>query len=200
MPKSEHELASGIVVKIDAEPDERKKLETALLISVEYLDRFFEGRFAALFKGLRIEVGDNITESAGEAFGAENKIVLDRQKMLMTVREADAFLARSGLTKQGDRLRAVPENLHDMPVAAYEFVHEVGHIMHDQSEIHLAAGKRRPTPSDLASKSPTHLYMQDPARANEAIAEGFAYLVFSKKIDPDLEIAIRQSMKQLMQR
>jgi len=178
----------GVVFEIHANAEEQKKLEAALLTSVEYLDRFFDGKFAGLFKGLEVEIGDNLTEGGGEALSAENKIVLDRQKMLMTVRESDALLAELGMAHEGDRLRAVPEELHDMSVAVYEFVHEVGHIVHDRSE------GERPTPSDLAAKSPTHLYLQDPTRANEAVAEGFAYMVFGQEIDSDLGGVVRQSV------
>jgi len=184
----------GVTVEIRANPEEQKVLEEALLTAMEQLDQFFEGRFAELFKGLEIEVGDNLTAGGGEAFGEDNKVVLDRKKMLMTIRDADTMLAENGEANQGDKLRAVPESLHDMSAAVYEVVHEIGHIVEERADIDLPKDQRLKRATGLTDKSPTNLYMQDPHKPQEAFAEGFAHKVFGNQIDPELDVVVAQGI------
>lgn len=189
-----HNGECGVTVNVRAAPEEQAKLEAAIMPAVDKLDDFFGGSFAERFKGLEVEVGDGLTEGGAEAFGQENRIVLDRQKMLMTVREEDAFFAENGLAVAGDRLRAVPEAFHDQPAAFYELIHELGHVLEEQADADKPKEQRLQRAAGLADKSPTELYGQDPNRPQEAFAEAFAYMVLGQPVDPRLSAVVNQAI------
>ena len=176
----------GVTVEVHASPAEQEFLEQGLHEAINNLDVYFDGKFAELFKGLEIEVGDGLTDGGGEAFGEDNKIVLDRQKMLMSVSDEDELLAELGFANEGDRLRALPVELHGMSAAVYELVHEVGHIVEERADLNLPAEERLKRASGMTHLSPTNLYKQDPNRPQEAFAEAFAYKVFGQEVDKDL--------------
>lgn len=184
----------GVTVDIKANPEEQAKLEAAIKPAIDKLDDFFGGSFVERFKGLDIEVGDGLTSGGGEAIGTESRIVLDRQKMLMTIREEDAFFAEHGLAATGDRLRAVPPGFHDESAAFYELIHEVGHILEYQADADKPESQRLQRAAGLTDRSPTHLYGQDPSQPQEAFAEAFAYMVLEQPVDPALSAAVNQAV------
>ncbi len=193
-----HDGECGVTVEVHANPEEQKFLEQGLHEAISHLDVYFDGKFAELCKGLEIEVGDGLTDGGGEAFGEENKIVLDRQKMLMSVSDEDKLLAELGFADEGDRLRALPPELHGMSAAVYELVHEVGHIVEERADLHLPAEERLKRASNMAYLSPTNLYKQDPNRPQEAFAEAFAYKVFGKKINEELGAIVDRTIEDFL--
>jgi|GEM_PF-2026336 hypothetical protein len=192
-----HNGECGVTVDILASSEEQSKLETAIMAAIERLDDFFDGKFAELFRGLEVQVGDGLTESGGEAFGDQNRIVLDRQKMLLTLREEDALYAQNGFADEGDRMRAVGEEAYDMSAAYYELIHEVGHILEERADLHLPKHERLHRADGLAAKSPTQLYNQDPEKPHEAFAEAFAYMVLGNTIDHELTVVVDCAIEDL---
>lgn len=184
----------AVTVDISANPEEQATLQAALIPAIEKLDEFFGGSFAERFKGLETEIGDGLTDGGAEAFGDQNRIVMDRQKMLMTVREEDAHLAELGLAQAGDRLRAVPPELHDKPAAFYEFIHEIGHVIEEQADIDKPKEQRLQRAAGLADESPTQLYGQDPSRPQEAFAEAFAHMVLGQPVEPEMAAIVNQAI------
>ena len=185
----------GVTVEVHASPEEQEFLEQGLHEAIGRLDVYFDGKFAELFRGLEIEVGDGLTNGGGEAFGEANKIVLDRQKMLMPVSDEDKLLAELGFANEGDRLRALSAELHSMSAVVYELVHEVGHIVEERADLHLPANDRLKRASNMANLSPTNLYNQDPSRPQEAFAEAFAYKVFGQKVNEELGSVVDKAVE-----
>lgn len=181
-----YEGARCVSVDMAGSPEEQASLKSALEAGFEQLNTFFEGNFTQLFKGLEIQVDDGLTKGGGQAFGRENRIVFDRQKMLMPLAKADAYLAQQGYMDSGDRLRAVPPEFHDKPCIAYEVVHEIGHILQERSGVSL--------PDGLAALSPSNLYNRDPTKPHEAFAEGFAYMVFGHPVAPELAAVVQDAI------
>ena len=187
----------GVTVEIDASPEEQEVLEPALLKAVEQMDIFFDGKFAELFRGLEIKVGDGLTEGGGEAFAEKNLVVLDRSKMLLSIREADEIIAQIGMSKVGDRLASVPDDLSEMSVAVYEVVHEIGHIVEGRADSHLPKEQRYKRAEGLTDKSPSHLYLQDPNKPHEAFAEAFAHMVYERDVDEGLRAVVVEAIDEI---
>lgn len=187
----------GITVNIEATGKEQKFLEDALLTAMQYLDKFFDGDSARTLKGLVVTVGDGLTESGGQAFPEKNKVVLDRQKMLNTMSDADELLASQGMLQVDERLSSVPEEHKDSSIALYEVIHEIGHIVEGRADLDLPIESRMQRASELSDKSPTHLYAQDPSKPHEAFAEAFAHMVFGKAVDHELQRVVEKTIDDL---
>src|SRR3990167_8311429 len=64
---------------------EQQVLEAAAERALTRLDTFFDGRFAKLFTGLRIQIGDGLVQGGAEAKPEKNVVLADRKKMLMSL-------------------------------------------------------------------------------------------------------------------
>lgn len=140
------------------------KLETKL--DSETLDKL---------AGVTVKIGPRLTEGGGEAKADENIILLNSDKVKMTLQESENFLVQEGYFEPGERTRTLPD-IKDQPwsTLVYELVHEFGHII----------GGEIPT-----ALSPTKYGKR---AEYEAFCEAFAYWIFDQPIEPEAERKIME--------
>ena len=164
----------GIVIQTSV-AREASDLETAINNALERVGAYpaanHDTNVAELFQGLLIEIGDGLTDSGGEAFAQENRIVLDRRKMLNSLTEAETYLVSQGVLDQGDWTATMDKNSAERPGSCLEYnlVNELGHLITDPFEAEI--------PADTIS--PTRYGQTKP---KESIAESFARLVFGLEV------------------
>ncbi len=181
-------------IEIDANPEETLILKNACQKAFERLDRLFGGRFADISRDLRIQIGDGLTESGGQTVLSENKILFDRQKMLLSLAEAEKQLA--GVLDPGDwtGVMSAKDAARSGSCMEYNFIHEIAHILAqtdgDEASYHRIDSSESPTrygrQPDKFSRKKDH----------EALAEGFTYITFGRPVGKPMQAAIDQLVQE----
>lgn len=94
--------------------------------AVTRLQQTFDGRLTEAFPGLKIYFADGIEKRGGEAFAAENAIIINAADGKMTVAEAEKFLVGEGSLDEGAWTRIVGP---DVTYGEITIVHELGHLL-----------------------------------------------------------------------
>lgn len=151
----------------------------------EYLDEAIGDVLFERCAGLHIKIGDNLTDGGGEAKAKDNLVVLDYNKMSMSLQESEDLLVREGWFNKDERARTLPE-IKDEPwsTLVYDAIHEVGHIFDERS------------PGDKNNRlnlsiSPTKYGKE---KANEAFPEAFTYFVLKQPLDPEALKAVMRTI------
>jgi hypothetical protein len=184
----------GVVVLADGTPEERQTLGQAAKRALKRLNDIFDGHFSETCNGLQIQIGTNLTEGGGISMPAQNKILLDRKKMLLSLVDAEKILA--DVLDPGDWTSVMSEQEAAAAGSCLEYnlVHEVGHIL-AQDENDTATYHRVDK-----SQSPTK-YGRQPDRFSdkkdhEAFAEGFTYVVYSRPVSKAMQVAVQDLLHQ----
>lgn len=166
-------------------------LTTASRETLTAIDKLLEGRSTKAFAGLRIKIGEGLTEGGGEAKVPENEVVLSGAKMLMTLAQMREVVDEYD---PGDlRGGVIPD---DEPGGAlkYTLAHEI---------MHVAAGHvdaNDPTHPGLSVESPTK-YGREPdkwhdSKDNEALCDGFAHMVWQIPVTDVMRAAVTQTINE----
>jgi hypothetical protein len=155
---------------------------TACRLATEKGINAIRGRIGAtandLMQGVTIQVGPGLTESGGETFVAERRIVLDAEKAAMSLRDVEALLVLKGYYAVYDLVSLLP-NEADQPwsYTIYNIVHELGHLLKGEAAPEL---------------SPTKYGRR---KEGEAVPELFAYYIFGAQLPSAAEAAIVQVLQ-----
>ena len=188
----QHGDACSIMVETSGTPEEQRIIERAAHRALSRLDTLFDGKFAEAFSGLLIKIGDDLTESGGEAFPDKNEIVLDRRKMLLSLLEAEALMP--DVLDQSDWSGVMSEDEAGKPGSCIEYniINEVGHILDEQAEDRAAHHVN-------ASESPTKYGRQSDQfhedKDHEAFAEGFTYKAYNQPITEVMNLAVSRAIE-----
>jgi len=133
-----------------------------------------------LLAPLTIKIGDNLTDSGGQAFAEKNLILFDAGKNKMSLQAAEDLLAGHKVLKKGD-WTSVLMSSKDKPWSCltYQLIHELGHIVDGQ--VDDGNQYRRVD----AKGSPT---LYGTGKSSEAFAELFTYWVFGAEIAEEFVI------------
>lgn len=178
----------------DTDPEQDSAFELATTNAFNALDIFMVKNdigmtSAELFSGLHIKIGDGLTESGGQAFAEENRIIFDRQKSIMSLSEAEAFLVGEGVLNPGDWTKALPSDSVDRQGTCLEYnlIHEMAHILDGQGD----GAKYHRIP---VTESPTKY---GEVKEKECFAECFTHLVLGQEIS---EVARETILTQLREK
>lgn len=184
----QHNGQCAALVESNGLPEEQRTVERASKRAFARLDTMFGGRFAEVAKGLHIQIGDSLTESGGETVHGENKILFDRQKMLLSLADAEQFLPE--VLDPGDWTSVMSPEEAAQPGSCLEYniTHEVGHILgqneDDESSYHRVSSSESPTkygrqPDKFSDK-----------KDHEAFAEGFTYVAYDQPVSEAMQAAV----------
>ncbi|MBI2798014.1 hypothetical protein HYX70_01780 [Candidatus Saccharibacteria bacterium] len=121
--------------------------------------------------GLKVYVADGVIEGGGLALGKQNAVIVDRQKGLLSVQDAETTTVELGFLNPGDWTRLSGESGASL-VAETNLVHEVGHILDERVHGHSS------TPT-FEGEAPTRYGDSAP---QEDYAESFLYYAYGKKL------------------
>lgn len=166
-------------------------LTTASRETLAAIDKLLEGRSTKAFAGMRVRIGEGLTEGGGEAKVSENEVLLSGTGMLMSLAQMREVVDEYD---PGDlRGGAIPE---DEPGGAlkYTLAHEI---------MHVAAGHvnaNDPTHPGLSAESPTR-YGREPdkwhdSKDNEALCDGFAHMVWQMPVTETMRLAVMQTISE----
>ncbi len=188
----QHNGECSVLIEIAGSPEEEKLLAGNAEKALDRLDQFFDGRFAELFPGLHIKIGDGLVEGGALADAANNRVLADRQKMLINLKESEELLKEFFEPGERTRVMSAEETAEPGSVLQYELIHEIGHLLDEQPP--GPAGKRVD-----ASESPTKYgRVPDKWHANkdhEAFAEGFTHMVFGADVSPRMQEAVQSAVE-----
>lgn len=124
-----------------------------------------------------VKIGPGLVDGGGEAKAEEGLILLDSDKMVLSLQQSEDFLVQAGYYEPTERTRTLPDR-KDRPwsTLAYELVHEFGHMV----DFHLPGEPYHRVSADL---SPTKYGKKQP---HEAFAEIFTYWVFDQESPPEV--------------
>lgn len=116
-------------ITVEVQGGASPECKEALDLAVDYLESSLKDRFDVVCGGLTVRIGHNLVDGGGEAKAEENLILLDRQKMAMTLHEVEDLLVAMGEFNPGERTKPL-DDIKDNPYSClvYELVHETGHI------------------------------------------------------------------------
>lgn len=184
----------AILVESNGTPEEQRTVERATERAFKRLNDMFGGRFAEVAGGLHVQIGDGLTESGGETVHGENKIVFDRQKMLLSLADAEQFLP--DVLDPGDWTSVMSPEEAAQPGSCLEYniIHEVGHLL-AQDEDDESSYRRV-----SSSESPTK-YGRQPDRFSdkkdhEAFAECFTYVAYGQPVSEVAQAAVDKLIKE----
>lgn len=188
----EHQCSIAVEIT-GASPEEEQILADNSKQALEKLDSFFGGQFAELFSGLHIKVGDGLTEGGAQAIPKENRIVADREKMLMSAARAEKILIEMGYLLPGERTN-VMGGLKDQlgSVLQYELIHEVGHLLDEQTPDGLA--RKRISPEHSPTKYGREVDDWHDHKDHEAFAEGFTHMVLGGEVSEPMIRAVNNAV------
>lgn len=192
----QHNGECSVLTEITAPPEEEKLLASNAQEALERLDQFFGGRFSEIFPGLHIKIGDGLVEGGALADAPNNRVLADRQKMQLSLKESEELLREA--FEPGERTRVMSDEDAAKPgsVLQYELIHELGHILDEQTP--GPVGKRVD-----ASESPTK-YGRVPDKwhenkDHEAFAEGFTHMVFGAEVSEAMKDAVLAAVQGRME-
>ncbi len=121
-------LARPIIVEV--QDTISPECRTALDRAIDSLESSLGDKFNEVCGGLTVRIGDNLVDGGGQANAEENLILLDRQKMAMTLQAAEDLLVAMGEFNPGERTAVLTE-IKDEPYSClvYELIHETGHLV-----------------------------------------------------------------------
>lgn len=162
-------------------PEQMQMIETALQKIREKLGEAADKAFA----GVKIYLAADVVSGGGQAFGRESAVILDPNKMGMTVGQMEDMLDKTGQYRKGDRSRLVGD---DRIAGELDLVHELGHILEFRAHGDYDVGLKRLKQED----SPT-MYGQQSAR--EDYAESWMYYVYDGQLDDDRKKVIEADVQ-----
>ena len=154
------------------------------------LQQIFGGKLTQAFSGLKIYFGDGIIKG-GEAFPAENALVIDATKGKMTVSEAEKHLVGMGALEAGDWTNILAP---DVTYAELTIIHELGHLL--EAKTHGAQGvafeglNHADAPTKYGRDAG-----QKPGPNNEDYAESFVYKVYGADINKARSAILRKDIQ-----
>ena len=151
-----------------------------------------EDRFPGLvshFPGLTIYFADGVITSGGEALAAQNAIIIDTTKALMTLQHAENYLVELGILNPGDWTALADADTIQGELAV---VHELGHIL--EATVHREEGVAF---ADLRRVDATTKYGQ--LKAKEDYAEAFVYEVYRGSLERSRSDLILTDIAQIRQ-
>lgn len=177
---------------IDTNPEEQAVLASAAESALKKLDSFFDKRFAELFSGLRIRIGDGLVRGGAEALPKENLILADRRKMLMSVADAEVKLSEYADPGDWSSVMGEQEAAAAGSSLEYNIIHETGHLLDEQTS---GPVRHRVNPSESPTKYGRVADDWHEEKAHEAFAEGFTYMVYGSQVSETMEKAVRDTLK-----
>lgn len=145
--------------------ESQPELLGALDFTLDKLKKRMGERADELLADVTVKIGSGLVEGGGQAVAEENLVLLDLEKMRMTLQASEDFLVQEGYFKPGERTRILPDH-KDEPWSTmiYELTHELGHIVGERTGVEFDK-----------SFSPTKYGQSSP---HEAFAEAFTYWVW----------------------
>lgn len=155
-------------IRVEVQGEIPGACSAAIEQAIDLLKAALQGSFNTVCSGVTVRIGNGLVDGGGEASAEENLILLDREKMGMSLQDAENLLVRMGMFNPGERVKTLPES-KDKPFSClvYELVHEMGHIADGK----LPGPKYKRANAEL---SPTKYGKQNKW---EAFAEIFTYWV-----------------------
>lgn len=179
-PAVEHEVAftqNGVEVVAcgrSLETHETEVIKAALdkiesVIGAEAMER--------LFSGIRLYAGEQLIEGGGLALPRFDAVVIDLEKIGITVAQMEREQSRLGAYAEGDQSRLV-DDPETADASVLGIVHELGHILefrrHEDVDVAFAALNQDDAPTMYGAKS-----------AREDYAESFLYYIYGGDISND---------------
>lgn len=132
---------------------------------------------------ITVRIGPALIDGGGEARAEDSLILLDSNKMVLSLQESEDLLVQAGYFNQTERTRVLPE-LKDQPwsTLVYELVHEFGHIV----DYHMPGEPYHRIAPEL---SPTKYGQKS---AHETFAEVFTYWVFNQELPSEAQMILSE--------
>lgn len=128
-----------------------------------------------LFGGVKLYAGDELIEGGGLALPMFDAIIIDTDKIGITISQMEEMLDPIGQYKKGDQSKLV-ENPDQYEASELGIVHELGHILEHRlfGDVDKAFSEldQAEAPTEYGSKSP-----------REDFAESFMYYIYNGKIE-----------------
>jgi hypothetical protein len=139
-----------------------------------------------LFNGVRVFIAPE-APNGGQALPRQNTIILDANKMGMSVGEMEDLLAAKGEYRAGDQSRLVGREANASELG---FVHELGHILEHRahSDMDIAFSQLDPL------TSPTMYGQRSP---REDYAESWLYYIYNGTLDTNREQILQENIQRL---
>lgn len=170
-----------------------ESLASSARLATERLQKYFGGKLAESFPGLKIYFGDGIIEGGGEALAEENAIIIDAAKGKMTVAEVESFLVGIGSLDEGDWTKVTTP---DVTYAEITIVHELGHLLeakaHGKEGIAFAALSHDNAPTKYGREAD---HKEGPN--NEDYPESLVYDIYSGEIDAVRKTILHNDVRQV---
>lgn len=125
-----------------------------------------------LFSGIKVYIAPG-AKGGGQALPRHNAIILDANKMSMTVGAMEDLLSPSGEYRAGDQSKLVGRHASASELG---FVHELGHILEYRAHADMDIGLK-----GLDQQQATTLYGQKSPR--EDYAESWLYYIYDGALD-----------------
>jgi hypothetical protein len=163
---------------------------TPLRDGFERIEQKLGKRAEMLFSGIKIYIASSIT-SRNQALPRQNAMLLDLEKIYLTVGEMEDLLAPKGEYRRGDQSSTVGRETNATEIG---FIHELGHILefkaHDDMDVAFAELDQAESPTEYGQKS-----------AREDYAESWMYYICDgplderrrKIIEADIEVLLNES-------
>jgi hypothetical protein len=148
-------------LQFEVEGDIPKDCKDYISIATDMLEQKLHPEILERFGQVKIRMTPNIVEGGGQALIKQNLVLLNYDKMKMTLQESEDHLSGIGIVDEGDRTKVMPKH-KDAPWSTliYELIHELGHFVDDGS------ANTFDSPTKYGSKA-----------SNETFAETFTYWV-----------------------
>ncbi len=168
-------------------PEESAELISSSQAALEAIGQYLGVSAEDLFPGLQIKISDTV-DGGGLAVAGDNTIYMHGRRMLLSI---DQMREVSGAW-DAHELTEFPDTASPGGAMRYNLVHEVGHILDEQT----LSG--RPGHRIVASESPTR-YGREPDQYNsekdhEAFAEGFAHMIYGMEVSEPMAAAVQQTI------
>lgn len=159
-------------IRVEFQGEIPSTCHSAIGQAIDYLEAALKDSYGVVCGGVTVRIGSGLVDGGGEARAEENLILLDREKMGMSLQDAEDLLVQMEMYNPGERTKTLPD-VKDMPFSCliYELVHETGHIADGK----LPGPKYSRASSEL---SPTKYGKQN---ERESFAEIFTYWVLGCK-------------------
>lgn len=171
-------LREQVSVEYGFEDAEHETCRVMVGRAFDLLDAKLNDAARSRLAGVRVVIKPGVIQGGGEARPDENLILLNSDKVRLSLQESEDFLVGEGYFKPGERTQVFPD-IKDDPwsTLVYELIHETGHFFDEDMPLGLS-----PTQYPQAKEEKT----KEPA-GHEVFCESYVYWVTGVSMDAQAE-------------
>lgn len=132
-------LKERVIVEYGFEEAEQEVCKAMLGQAFDLLDAKLNDDARNRLTGVKLEIGPGVTEGGGQALVDQNRILLDSDKVRLSLQQSEDFLVQEGYFNPGERTQVFPD-IKDEPwsTLVYELVHETAHFFDEDMSLDLS--------------------------------------------------------------